>query len=100
GLANAVMIFSITIYFLQRWGGNFWLYVILSCIWSIYIISINSAFPISTLFTSTGTLVLLWFGFGAYAWIITGVLTLLISLPYYFGRINTIQEQGNYERYI
>jgi hypothetical protein len=96
-LANATMIYILTVYFLHRFSGNFWLYVIASLIWSLYIVTINAYFPLSTIISSTGTLALYWFGLGYLAWGITGIVALLVSLAYYYGKINALGQQQYYQ---
>jgi hypothetical protein len=100
GLANATMIFMITANFLQMRGGNLWLYIVLSIIWSLFIISFNGAFRGIYFFTSTVTLSLYWLSFGSLAWIIVGFLTFVISVSYYFGKVKVIREQGLINDYI
>lgn len=100
GLANSIMIFMVTATFLERTGENFWFYAVLSVIWSLFIISLNSAFPVMMFTTSTITLVLFWFGFGGVAWIATGLVALVVSLAYYYGKVHVILSQRSYDKYI
>jgi len=87
-LANAVMIYTVTFLFLYRFEGNYWLYVVASIIWSLIIVNINRFSPITTLFNSTGTLILLWIGWGWLSCVVTGAISIIANIAYSWGKVN------------
>jgi hypothetical protein len=93
GTLNAIMIFVVTAGFLQRTGANFWLYVALSIIWSLFIITYSEYFILISFLTSTVILILFWLGFGSWSYLIVAPLTFLVSLAYYMGRAGVITEE-------
>jgi hypothetical protein len=93
GSVNAYMILYVTAYILMNYDANYWLYVITSIIWSLSIMSYNGITPFVTLFTSTGNLVAIYLSFSYNSFIIFGVIAIVVSISYHFGRINTYKSQ-------
>lgn len=98
GSLNALMIFIVTYNFMFNVNGNYWLYVIASVLWSFSILGYAQTFIGVFIFTSTISLILMWFGFSILAPLIIAPITFIISLAYYYGRINVILEEEQ-ERY-
>jgi len=92
GLANSVMILYITVYFVDVYDGNQWLYFSVGVIWSLFIITDQQSFTLVFLWTSTINFILLWFGFGWLGLILVGLITFLVSIAFYYGRIGTLQQ--------
>ncbi len=93
GAFYGFVIFLVTVNYLLYYGGNFWLYAITSVLWSLTIISGASAFYGTILAPCTLGLILAWLGFSFLGPIIIWVITILISIPYYMGRIDILKEQ-------
>ncbi|MGX1402373.1 hypothetical protein AB7M70_011846 [Bradyrhizobium japonicum] len=92
GSINALMIYIITFNFMLYYNGNYWVYVIASVFWSFLILSYTPAFVGMYFMTSTVSLVLMWMGFSILAPLVVAPITFIISLAYYYGRINVILE--------
>jgi hypothetical protein len=92
GSINALMIFIITFNFMASVNGNYWLYVIASVFWSFLLLGYTPAFTGMYFMTSTVTLVLMWLGFSVLAPLVVAPLTFIISLVYYYGRIDAVLE--------
>jgi hypothetical protein len=93
GSINALMIFIITFNFMLKFNGNFWLYVITSIFWSLLILSYTPTFVGMYFMTSTVSLILMWLGFSIIAQLIIAPITFIVSLAYYYGRINVVLEE-------
>lgn len=93
GALYSLFIFYVTVYYQLYYGGNYWFYIITSVLWSTTIISGASAFYGVLLATCTLGLISIWLGFGIIGLIIVWIATVLISIAYYFGRIDVIKEQ-------
>lgn len=93
GSINATMIYIITFNYLFNVDGNYWLYVIASIFWSFLILGYTPAFTGMYFMTSTVSLILMWVGFSILAPLIIAPITFIISLAYYYGRINVILEE-------
>lgn len=92
GSINALMIYIITFNFMYQYNGNYWLYVIASIYWSYLIIGYTPSFTWMYIMTSTVSLILMWVGFSILAPLIVAPITFIISLAYYYGRINVVLE--------
>lgn len=93
GLLNSYMILYVTIGFFLNYDINYWLYVITSVVWSLFILQYSGFNPWIYFFTSTVALVFLWLGFGLIAPIIIGLVSIVVGFAYHFGRINMYLEE-------
>lgn len=93
GSINALMIYIITFNYMYQVQGNYWLYVIASIFWSFLILGYTPAFQGMYFMTSMVSLILMWVGFSFLAPLIIAPITFIISLAYYYGRINVVLEQ-------
>lgn len=101
GLLNSYIILYATVYIFINYNVTHWIYITFALIWSLYILRYSGMTPWIYFFTSTINLGLLFLGFGYLTMFIIGFLTIAVSLPYHFGRINTLisqyKEQDTYE---
>ncbi|WP_042375290.1 hypothetical protein [Neobacillus jeddahensis] len=93
GSINALMIYIITFNFMFQFDGNYWVYVIASIFWSFLLLGYTPSFVGMYFMTSTVSLILMWVGFSILAPLIIAPITFIISLAYYYGRINVILEE-------
>lgn len=93
GSVNALLIYIITFNYMLNVNGNYWLYVIVSIFGSFLILSYTSACRGIYFMTSTISLIVMWLGFSILAPLIIAPITFIISLTYYYGRINLILEE-------
>jgi hypothetical protein len=93
GSINAIMIYVVTFNFMYQVDGNYWLYVMTSIFWSFLLLGYTPSFAGMYFMTSTVSLILMWVGFSILAPLIVAPLTFIISLAYYYGRINVILEE-------
>lgn len=92
GLSHSIYVLAVIYYFVYTYDGNYWLYFSMGVMWSFYIISYNNAFVGIYFWTSVINYILMWFGFGQFSIPILGVLTLIVSLSYYYGRIGMFRQ--------
>ncbi|OAS19287.1 hypothetical protein [Paenibacillus oryzisoli] len=101
GLSNSILVLIVCARFVNEFNGNYWIYFCLGLIWSFSILGYNSAFIGVFFWTSFINFILMWFGFGIVSIITVGLLTIFISIAYYYGRIGMYQEtQNEKENYI
>lgn len=93
GSLNAIMIFIVTTNFMLKYDVNYWVYVIASIFWSFLIIGYTPVFAGMYFMTSTVSLIFMWLGLSILAPLIIAPLTFIVSLAYYYGRVNAIIEQ-------
>jgi hypothetical protein len=93
GSINALMIYKITFNYMFNVQGYYWLYVIASIFWSFLLLGYTPAFTCMYFMTSTISLILMWVGFSIAAPLIVAPITFIISLAYYYGRINVVLEE-------
>lgn len=93
GAAYGIVIFLVTVNYLLHYGGNFWLYAITSVLWSITIVSGASVYYGTMLAPCTIGLILAWLGFSFLGPVVMWIVTLVVSIPYYMGRVDVLKEQ-------
>lgn len=93
GAIYSALIAYITFSFINYYDGNIWLYIISSIFWGLTIISGTTSFYGVLVASCLGGLTALYLGFGYIGIIIVWLLVVLISIAYYLGRIDIINEQ-------
>jgi hypothetical protein len=99
GVLYALIIADVTFQFISG-GGNVWVYSILSLIWGFSLLNQTEAFHGVLLSSCLLSLVLIHLGFGILAVLAVWLLTILVSLGYYYGRIDVLRQQMLAEKHL
>ena len=92
GAWYALIIAGVTFQFISG-GGNVWVYTVLSLIWAFSLLNHTEAFHGILLSSCLVSLILVHLGFGILEVFAVWLLTILISLGYYYGRIDILRQQ-------
>lgn len=93
GVVYCMVIALITLGFINEKSANAWIYKALSFAWALTILRGADLFRGILLSSCLGGLVLVYVGFGILAPVVTWVLVAIVSLAYYFGRIEVAKHQ-------
>jgi hypothetical protein len=99
GAWYSLIIANLTFQFIDL-GGNRWVYTILSLIWGLTLLNYAEAFQGILLSSCLLSLILLHLGFGILGVLAVWLLTILISVGYYHGRIDILREQMMSEKHL
>jgi hypothetical protein len=99
GVLYAIVIISVTGYWIAERGGNLRLYQVLSLFWGASLITRAESY-FGTLFCScVGTILLVYLTFGRYAPIIAWIVVAVASAMYSYGRIDVLKQQQRHQEF-
>jgi hypothetical protein len=75
---------------------NYWLYAGLSITWSLGIVLKHLVFPLQFLVYSTLNVIAYWIGIYIFFPFFVNIIVLVVSLAYYLGSANRVQEESEY----
>lgn len=96
GVIYSLIIAYTTYYFIFNYGGNYWLYVILSLLWGFTIIFKAETYHSVLLSSCLGSLILLYLGLGIWGMVTVWLVTIVGFYAYFAGGINMLNEYENF----